>query len=104
MKSLAAVPVTVSDTGVVRDSVPEVAVSVTVAAPSVAMLDAVNVAVTELPVVALDGIERHGDAGRQSRRAHGHRTREVGARDGDGGRGRSRRAPPTPCPATPPRV
>ena len=43
------VPVTVSATVVVRDVVPEVAVNVTVAAPSVAVLDAVNVAVTELP-------------------------------------------------------
>ena len=39
---------------------------VTVAAPSVAVLDAVNVAVTELPVVAVDGVERHRHAGRQS--------------------------------------
>jgi hypothetical protein len=50
------VPVTVSPTVVVRDNVPEVAVSVTVAAPSVAVLDAVKVAVTELPVVAADGL------------------------------------------------
>ena len=35
---------------------PEVPVSVTFAAPSVAVLDAVNVAVTELPVVAVDGL------------------------------------------------
>ena len=56
MKSLVTVPVTVSDTDVVRDSEPEVAVSVTVAVPSVAVLDAVNVAVTELPVVAADGL------------------------------------------------
>ena len=47
---------TVSDTDVVRVSAPEVAVKVTVAAPSVAVLDAVNVAVTELPVVAVDGL------------------------------------------------
>jgi hypothetical protein len=47
---------TVSDTDVVRVSAPEVAVRVTVAAPSVAVLDAVNVAVTELPVVAADGL------------------------------------------------
>ena len=39
-----------------RDSDPEVAVSVTVALPSVAVDDAVNVAVTELPVVAVDGL------------------------------------------------
>ena len=49
-------PVTVSDTVVVRVSDPEVAVSVTVAAPSVAVPEAVNVAVTELPVVAVDGL------------------------------------------------
>src|SRR4029078_13028241 len=47
---------TVSDTLVVRVSEPDVAVSVTAAAPSVAVLDAVNVAVTELPVVAVDGL------------------------------------------------
>ena len=47
---------TVSDTDVVRVNVPEVAVSVTDAAPSVAVPDAVNVAVTELPVVAVDGL------------------------------------------------
>jgi hypothetical protein len=46
----------VSDTVVVRDTDPDVAVSVTVAAPSVAVLDAVNVAVTVLPVVAVDGL------------------------------------------------
>jgi hypothetical protein len=48
--------VTVSATVVVRDSVPDVPVMVTVAAPSVAVLDAVKVAVTELPVVAVDGL------------------------------------------------
>src|SRR6187402_1644699 len=51
------VPVTVSDTVVVRTVEPEVAVNVTVAAPSVAVLDAVKVAVTELPVVAADGLK-----------------------------------------------
>ena len=48
---------TVSATVVVREVVPEVAVIVTVAAPSVAVLDAVKVAVTELPVVAADGLK-----------------------------------------------
>ncbi len=65
VKSLPAV--TVSDTEVLRVTVPEVPVMVTVAAPSVAVLDAVNVAVTELPVVAVDRTERHRDACRQSR-------------------------------------
>jgi hypothetical protein len=50
------VPVTVSDTDVVRMTAPEVAVSVIGAVPSVAVLEAVNVAVTELPVVAADGL------------------------------------------------
>src|SRR5688572_8703056 len=56
VKSPFMVPVTVSDTVVDRDSEPEVAVRVTVAAPSVAVLDAVKVAVTELPVVAAEGL------------------------------------------------
>jgi hypothetical protein len=56
VKVCVATSFTVSDTEVVRVSVPEVAVKVTVAAPSVAVLDAVNVAVTELPVVAVDGL------------------------------------------------
>jgi hypothetical protein len=47
---------TVSETAVLRVNAPEVAVSVTVAAPIVAVLDAVKVAVTELPVVAADGL------------------------------------------------
>jgi hypothetical protein len=46
----------VSDKVVVRVVEPEVAVNVTVAAPSVALLEAVNVAVTELPVVAVAGL------------------------------------------------
>ena len=54
MKSLPVV--TVSDTEVLRVTAPEVPVMVTVAAPSVAVLDAVNVAVTELPVVAVEGL------------------------------------------------
>ena len=54
VKSLA--PVTVSDTVVLRDSEPDVPVRITDAAPSVAVLEAVNVAVTELPVVAADGL------------------------------------------------
>src|SRR5690606_26347447 len=49
-------PVTVSDTVVVRVMEPDVAVSVTVAAPSVALAEALNVAVTELPVVAPEGL------------------------------------------------
>jgi hypothetical protein len=48
--------VTVSDTVVACDNDPEVPVIVTVAAPVVAVLDAVNVAVTVLPVVAVDGL------------------------------------------------
>jgi hypothetical protein len=56
VKSLALL-FTVSDTDVVRDSVPEVAVIVTGAVPSVAVLEALNVAVTELPVVAVDGLK-----------------------------------------------
>ncbi len=56
VKSLVAVPVTVSATVVVRVSEPEVAVSVIVAAPRVAVLEAVNVVVTELPVVAVAGL------------------------------------------------
>jgi hypothetical protein len=47
---------TVSDAVVVRESEPDVAVKVIVAAPSVAVPDAVKVAVTELPVVAVDGL------------------------------------------------
>jgi len=53
---------TVRDTDEVRVSAPEVAVKVTVAAPSVAVLDAVNVAVTELPVVALEQVMCHDGA------------------------------------------
>ena len=64
----------------VRVSEPEVAVSVTVAAPSVAVLDAVNVAVTELPVVAADGLNATVTPAGSPDCAHGHRTREVGAR------------------------
>jgi hypothetical protein len=56
VKSLVGVFETVSDTDVVRVSEPAVAVSVITAAPSVAELEAVNVAVTELPVVAPDGL------------------------------------------------
>jgi hypothetical protein len=51
------VPVTVKDTEVVRVTLPDVAVIVTAAVPSVAELDAENVAVTELPVVADDGLK-----------------------------------------------
>jgi hypothetical protein len=47
---------TVSDTGVLRASEPDVPVMQTLAAPSVAVPDAVNVAVTLLPVVAADGL------------------------------------------------
>jgi hypothetical protein len=54
VKSLPAV--TVSDTGVERVTEPEVPLRVTVAPPSVAVPDAVNVAVTEFPVVAVDGL------------------------------------------------
>jgi hypothetical protein len=54
VKSPAAV--TLNETDVVRVSDPEVAVSVTVALPNVADDDALNVAVTELPVVAPDGL------------------------------------------------
>src|ERR1043165_4499894 len=50
-------PLTVNATVVVRAVDPEVPVMVTVAAPTVAVLDAVNVAVTELPVVAVDGLK-----------------------------------------------
>ena len=50
-------PVTVSDTVVLRDTLPEVPVRVTVATPNVAVLDAAKVAVTELPVVAVDGLK-----------------------------------------------
>src|SRR5688572_20103786 len=48
---------TVSDTVVLRTVLPDVPVMVTVAAPSVAVLEAVNVATTELPVVAVDGLK-----------------------------------------------
>jgi hypothetical protein len=48
--------VTVSATVVERDNEPEVAVSVTLAAPSVAVLEAVKVAATEFPVVAVAGL------------------------------------------------
>jgi len=48
--------VTVSATVVLRDTLPEVPVIVTLAAPNVAVLDAVNVAVTVLPVVAVEGL------------------------------------------------
>jgi hypothetical protein len=54
VKSPAAV--TLSDTDVVRVIEPEVAVIVTGALPNVALAAAVNVAVTELPVVAVDGL------------------------------------------------
>jgi hypothetical protein len=56
VKSLATVPVTVSATVDVRDTEPEVAVIVTLNVPSVAELEALNVAVTELPVVAAEGL------------------------------------------------
>jgi hypothetical protein len=56
VKSLATVPVTVSATVAVRVVGPDVAVIVTFAVPSVALLEAANVAVTELPVVAVDGL------------------------------------------------
>src|SRR4030095_8726587 len=49
-------PVTVSATVVVCDVEPEVPVMVTVAEPAVAVLEAVKVAVTVLPVVAVDGL------------------------------------------------
>ena len=52
VKSLGVVPVTVSDTVVVRDERARRRGERDVAAPSVAVLEAVNVAVTELPVVA----------------------------------------------------
>jgi hypothetical protein len=48
--------VTFSDTDVLRESEPEVAVKVTNALPSVAVDEAVKVAVTELPVVAPEGL------------------------------------------------
>jgi hypothetical protein len=50
------VPVTVNATVLVRVKLPEVAVIVTFAVPSVAVLVAVNVAVTVLPVVAVAGL------------------------------------------------
>jgi hypothetical protein len=56
VKSLVGVPVTLRDTLVDRDKLPDVAVSVIAAVPMVAVLDAVNVAVTALPVVAPDGL------------------------------------------------
>src|SRR5262245_30841589 len=46
----------VSATGVVRVDPPETALIVTVAAPSVAEVEAVKVATTELPVVAVAGL------------------------------------------------
>src|SRR5688572_19996612 len=49
-------PVTVRFTVVVRVRLPEVAVIVTGTVPSVAVDEAVKVAVTELPVVAVDGL------------------------------------------------
>jgi hypothetical protein len=55
-KSLVGVFETVSETEVVRVSDPDAAVSVIIAAPSVAELEAENVAVTEFAVVALDGL------------------------------------------------
>jgi hypothetical protein len=56
VKSLVTVPVTVSDTVDVRVTEPDVAVIVTLAVPIVAVLEALNVAVTEFPVVAPDGL------------------------------------------------
>ena len=63
----------------VRVSVPEVAVNVTVAAPSVAVLDAVNVAVTELPVVAVDGLNATVTPLGSPLTRQRHRAGEVGA-------------------------
>ena len=97
-------PVTVSDTEVVRDSVPEVAVNVTVAAPRVAVLDAVNVAVTELPVVAVDGLNATvTPAGQSLTRSCVTAPVKLVRVMATVVAARARRAPPTASPATPPR-
>ena len=81
------VPVTVSDTEVVRDNVPEVAVNVTVAGPRVAVLDALNVAVTELPVVAVAGLSTTVTPLGRPLTVDADRAGEVAAGDGDRGAG-----------------
>ena len=95
--------VTVSATVVVRVVVPEVPVMVTVAVPSVAVLDAVKVAVTELPVVAVDGLNATVTPLGNPLAAEAHRAGEAGAIDRDRRCWRSRRAPPRAVPAMPTR-
>ena len=60
------VPVTVSDTEVVRDNVPDVAVKVTVAGPRVAVLDGAERRGHGVARGRGRGIEHHGDAARQA--------------------------------------